>query len=168
MALYHTVTFWDLYFKIKTLHSTLLSEQIDYCFIIFLFLWIGLSSVVHSKNPIHGTRIYSKEKKSPVLLFRSISHTRKTLGILPKIYILLNSRCLTQLYRQNVTIRSTTTLLSLAQVFNPRPLPEWRRRLGNIVMPRTANIRINNFRGRMWLVGVNVNRKLWASCRGRM
>lgn len=37
MALYHIVTFWDLYFKIKILLSTLLSEQIDYCFIIFLF-----------------------------------------------------------------------------------------------------------------------------------
>jgi Translation elongation factors (GTPases) len=37
MALYHIVTFWDLYFKIKILLSTLLSEQIHYSFNIFFF-----------------------------------------------------------------------------------------------------------------------------------
>lgn len=67
MALYHIVTFWDLYVKIKILLSTLLSEQIDYCFIIFIFLSIVLSSVVHSKNPIHETRICSKRCPALVL-----------------------------------------------------------------------------------------------------
>jgi hypothetical protein len=166
MALYHTETFWDLYFKIKILHSTLLSEQIDYCFIIFFFLWIVLSSVVHSKNPFHETKIYPKE--SSVLLFQTIPHAKKTLDILAKRYLLLNSRCLIQIYRLKIASHSITTHSSLAQVFHSRLLFKRRRRRGNIIMPRIANIGIYNVRGRMWPVGVDINRKLWAAgCRGR-
>lgn len=40
MALYHIVTFWDLYFKIMILLSTLLSEQIE--FVLFYLSLFGL------------------------------------------------------------------------------------------------------------------------------